>query len=107
VTTRRSSGLCHGPRCRKPLGESPSDDFCSIDCQEAWHQQFGEPLVWSADVIPSMRALVTGGMIAGPVWPESLTVADVQAELEAAVKGAVRRPWWRRAASWATRRFGG
>ena len=30
--------------CQRPLGRSPSDDFCSEGCQQRWHAQSSHQL---------------------------------------------------------------
>jgi len=32
-------------QCEGPLGDSPSDSFCSAECQDAWFAARSEPLV--------------------------------------------------------------
>jgi hypothetical protein len=41
VTTELVAVCWH---CQRPLGGSVSDDFCGVDCQEAWHAARTDPL---------------------------------------------------------------
>jgi hypothetical protein len=44
ITTTLSENECPPCRqCRQPVGESPSPDFCSEDCQHTWHQHHTSP----------------------------------------------------------------
>ena len=51
-------------QCGAPLAEDgASPDFCGVDCQRAWHEQFGQPLAWSPDaaqVVPGYDAMRFG-----------------------------------------------
>ncbi len=52
---------CH---CERPLGESPSPDFCSETCQEEWHEARAEPL---ADVPEIEDTLSPDWLVRGPI----------------------------------------
>jgi hypothetical protein len=41
---------CH--QCNRPLGMSPSPEFCTEDCQQAWHGQQAIPASTSRGIVP-------------------------------------------------------
>jgi Protein of unknown function (DUF3631) len=41
-------------QCERPIGASPSPDFCSEDCQHTWHEQHAEtPLAAPTEIAPA------------------------------------------------------
>lgn len=58
--------LCCNPECRKPLTTSPSDDFCSDECQRAWHAGVVDPMAHPYDEV--MATARRSERLRGPWW---------------------------------------
>lgn len=71
------SGLCHGPDCSWHItARSPSEDFCSDDCQAAWNASHALPPMPVVEVDlpgPSMARWTPEG--GAPITPETSTWA--------------------------------
>lgn len=69
------SGLCHGPCCTLPItGSSPSEDFCSDECQTAWNASHAHPPMPPLSINlpgPSLARWTPEG--GAPITPETST----------------------------------
>jgi hypothetical protein len=69
------SGLCHGPYCTHPItGSSPSEDFCSDECQTAWNALHAHPPMPPLSINlpgPSLARWTPEG--GAPITPETST----------------------------------
>jgi hypothetical protein len=68
-------------RCGRPLGVSPSDDFCREECQQAWHAGRAESLRSDADGWSPQPARPAEGRRSCPypdtAWEERLPYSRV------------------------------
>jgi hypothetical protein len=52
--------VCQMQGCDKPLGESPSDHFCSPNCQQRWHESHVPIPTWYSGAESGTNAGVVG-----------------------------------------------
>lgn len=89
---------CH--QCEQPLGHSPSDMFCSEDCQSAWQsKRVGMAAAWWAPrPVPLARVFIGSsgqspnhvmwdevGVLAGPIVFDTSEVVQIRGSLVPAV----------------------